>query len=262
MWRRLTPLFLAPLLIASPVVARHVQPLDDGWVRFEMAAAGRPLAAVMPSKVGEARPLVVVIEGDGDGHDRHGLPTSDPTPRRAVGLQLAQAWPGGAAWLARPCQFVEDPLCVPDDWSRRRFAPEALAQINAGLDGLKARSGAATLVLVGWSGGGVMAALAAQSRDDVAGLVTIAAPLDLAGWTRSRGLSRLDGLDPATLPAPAIPQVHVLGSFDPVVRPVAVRETARRWAGPSGQVLIWPERHDCCWDRRLQEIDRRLRAQF
>ena len=263
MWRRLTPLFLASLLTASPVAARHVHPLGDGWVRFEVAAVGRPLAAAMPSELGTASPLVVVIEGDGAGHDRRGGAAADPTPTRPVGLEIARAWPGGAAWLARPCQFVTDPACRPADWTTSRFDARALAQMNAGLDALKARAGADRLILVGWSGGGVIAALAARARSDVAGLVTLAAPLDVGAWTASRGLTPLSGLDPARIEAPLnLPQVHALGALDPVVRPQTARETARRWAGPRGQVVTWPERHDCCWTRRTHDLDARLKAQF
>ncbi len=254
MWRRLTPLFLAPLLIASPVAARHADPPGDEWMRFEVAAAGRTLAAAMPSDVKPTEILTVVIEGDGRAHDRRGRASADPTPDKAVGLALAKAWSGPAAWLGRPCQYVRDVACEPADWTTHRFSEEAVAMTDAAVSGLMARAGADRVRLVGWSGGGVMATLVAARRDDVAGLVTIAAPLDLAAWTRSRGLSPLQGLDPADLSPIATPQVHLTGAFDPVVRPAVVKETARRLAGPQGQVATWPERHDCCWVARVDEI--------
>ncbi len=261
MWRRLTPLFMAPLLIASPVAARHADPLGDGWMRFEVAAAGRTLAAAMPSDAGPDGTLTIVIEGDGRAHDRHGRASADPTPDRAVGLELAKAWPGPAAWLGRPCQYVQDAACEPDDWTTHRFSEEAVAMTDAAVSGLMARAGADRVRLVGWSGGGVMATLVAAGREDVAGLVTIAAPLDVAAWTRSRGLSPLRGLDPADLPPIAAPQVHLTGAFDPVVRPAVVKETAQRLAGPRGLVETWPERHDCCWVARVDEIAAGLDSQ-
>lgn len=261
MRRRLTPLFLAPLLIASPVAARHADPLGHGWMRFEVAAAGRTLAAAMPSATTPAGTLTIVIEGDGRAHDRQGRASPDPTPLRAVGLELAQAWPGPAAWLGRPCQYVRDAACEPADWTTHRFSKEAVAMTNAAVSALLSRAGAERVVLVGWSGGGVMAALVAARREDVAGLVTIAAPLDVAAWTRSRGLSPLQGLDPADLPPISAPQVHLTGAFDPVVRPAVVKETARRLAGPQGQVATWPERHDCCWVARADEIAAGLASQ-
>ncbi|MDP1618972.1 alpha/beta fold hydrolase [Phenylobacterium sp.] len=261
MWRRLTPLFLAPLLIASPVVAGHVHPLGDGWMRFEVAAAGRTLAAAMPSGAPLTGTLTLVIEGDGRAHDRQGRASPDPTPDRPVGLELAKAWPHPAAWLGRPCQYVTDAACKRADWTTHRFSEEAVAMTDAAVSVLMARAGAERVVLVGWSGGGVMAALVAARRDDVAGLVTIAAPLDLAAWTRSRGLSPLLGLDPADLPPIAAPQMHLTGAFDPLVRPAVVKQTARRLAGPWGQVETWPERHDCCWVARVDAIAARLDPQ-
>jgi len=261
MWRRLTPLFLAPLLIASPVAARHVHPLGDGWMRFEVTAAGRSLAAAMPSAAEPTEIVTVVIDGDGRAHDRQGRASADPTPDKAVGLELAMAWPGPAAWLGRPCQYVQDAACEPDDWTTHRFSEEAVAMTDAAVSGLMARAGAGRVRLVGWSGGGVMATLVAARRDDVAGLVTIAAPLDVAAWTHSRGLSPLQGLDPADLPPITAPQLHLTGAFDPLVRPAVVKETARRLAGPQGQVETWPERHDCCWVARVDEIAAGLDAQ-
>lgn len=254
LWRRLTPLVLASLLFASPVAVPHAETLDGGWTRFEVAAAGRPLAAAMSSKAASGPILTIVIEGDGRAHDRRGRATPDPTPDKAVGLDLAKAWPAPAAWLGRPCQYVQDAACTPAHWTTHRFSDEAVAMTDAAIADLKARTGAEQIVLVGWSGGGVMAALVAARRADVAGLITLAAPLDVAAWTRSRGLSPLQGLDPADLGPIAAPQLHVTGAFDQLVRPAVVGDTARRLAGPNGRVEIWPERHDCCWVARVEDI--------
>lgn len=254
LWRRVTPLVLAPLLAASPIAARPAETLDGGWARFEVAAAGRPLAAAMPSKAAAAPILTIVIEGDGQAHDRRGRASPDPTPDKAVGLDLAKAWPAPAAWLGRPCQYVQDAACTSDAWTTHRFSDTAVVMTDAAVNALKARAGADQIVLVGWSGGGVMATLVAARRSDVAGLITLAAPLDVAAWTRSRGLSPLQGLDPADLGPLAVPQVHLTGAFDPLVRPAVVRDTARRLAGPQGQVKTWPERHDCCWVAHVEEI--------
>ncbi|MFT4935104.1 MAG: poly(3-hydroxybutyrate) depolymerase [Pseudoalteromonas distincta] len=261
MWRRLTPLFVAPLLIASPVAARHADPPGAGWMRFEVAAAGRTLAAAMPSEARTGQILTVVIEGDGRAHDRHGHASADPTPDRAVGLDLAQAWPGPTAWLGRPCQYVQDSACKPADWTTQRFSEEAVAMTDAAVSALMSKVEAERVILVGWSGGGVMATLVAARREDVVGLVTIAAPLNVAAWTRSRGLSPLNGLDPAELGPLAFPQIHLSGAFDPLVRPAVVKDTARRLAGPQGQVETWPERHDCCWVARVDQIAAGLNAQ-
>jgi hypothetical protein len=97
--------------------------------------------------------------------------------------------------------------------------------------------------------------LAAAERDDVAGVATFAAPLDLDAWTRWHGLHRpAQWLNPsdAKLPASAS-QAHVLGAFDTVAPPGAALAAARRLAGPQGAAWVRAERHDCCWRRRLGE---------
>ena len=157
------------------------------------------------------------------------------------------------AWLGRPCQYVKDPACTPSDWTTGRYSQSAVAASSLAIDDLKRRSRATRLRLVGWSGGGTMAALVAAQRTDVAVLVTLAAPLDLAAWADWHGASPLSGsLDPATVTLPAeVNQVHVLGRFDKVVPPALGEAAARRMGGT---VLVWPEKHTCCWAKRTDRL--------
>lgn len=219
-----------------------------------LTATTRPVVAVLPSGAVQDGVLTIVIEGDGDGHDRRGRPTKDPTPRRAVGLEIARAWPAGAAWLARPCQYAArqaDPACAAADWTTARFGPDAVAAMDAAVEALKVRSGAERVRLVGWSGGGVIAWSLARRRPDVAGLATVAAPLDLAKWTGWLGASRIEG--PRPEPQPGLPQVHFLGEFDPVV-PAHVASPAAATIGGIHSVHVVREAHVCCWGRRTHEI--------
>lgn len=259
MWRGLA--LAAGLFVTGCATA----PLEaEGWVRRDVTAAGRVLATATPRGQARGEVLTVIIEGDGRAHDWTGRPTADPTPARPVGLAIARAWPDGPrAWLGRPCQFVRrvDPLCRAKDWTIDRFASTALAALDAGVDDLKRRAGAERVVLVGWSGGGVMAAALAARRDDVAGLVTLAAPLDVAGWTAARGLTPLN-LAPAVRALPsrplATPQVHLLGARDRVVPPAPNLAAARAMAG-GGVAEAVAEAHECCWDRRAAGAAARLR---
>jgi pimeloyl-ACP methyl ester carboxylesterase len=245
---------LAPLIAACASASA-----DPGWERYELTVAGRVLAAASPSGQGSGPTLTVFIEGDGAAHDAAGRPSGDPTPNRPVSLQIAQAWPstGPRAWLGRLCQHVMalDRSCAPDDWTRSRFSPTAVAAANAALDLLKARAGSERLVLIGWSGGGTLATLVAASRDDVEALTTIAAPLDLAAWTKRMGISPLphEG-DPSRIVWRQRPlqQVHLFGGRDLIV-PAADQAAAARRLG--GTALVWPgERHTCCWVRKAPEI--------
>jgi hypothetical protein len=230
-------------------------PEDDAWRRFDIAADGRLLAAAAPDAA-PAAVLTVFVEGDGAAHHARGRPRRDPTPRDPGSLKIARAWPTqNKAWLGRLCQYTRarDSACAPGDWTVDRFSARAIAVTNAALDALKARTGARRLVLVGWSGGGTVAALAAAGRSDVDALVTIAAPLDLAAWTAQMKISPLprEG-DPARLGALPMRQLHLYGGHDTTVPASGQLGAATRMGGVTA---VWAnERHACCWEERAAEI--------
>ncbi len=213
--------------------------------------------------------LVVYIEGDGLAWLSKSRLSDDPTPRQPMALQLAAVDPAPAVlYLGRPCQYVENAAtrgCGPQYWSSHRFAPEVIAAVNRALDQAKLRAGAGRLVLIGYSGGGAVAALAAARRQDVAAWATVAAPLDHVAWTRWHGVTPLTGsLDPMADAArlAALPQRHFVGATDDIVPPDIVRGFLRREAsgldasgleqsGPEGRLVVVPEtNHQCCWVRR------------
>lgn len=256
---------LAAALLLAMLPANRARAAEAAWTRYDLAAGNRMLAAASPALPSRGAVLTVFIEGDGAAHDARGRPSRDPTPRDAVALRIAKAWPGDGpkAWLGRLCQYemARDRACAPDDWTRARFSAPAIEATNAALDTLKGRAGAQRLVLVGWSGGGTVAALAAARRTDVEALATLAAPLDLAAWTEALRLSPLpaDG-DPALAAWRATPvrQLHLYGGRDRTVP-----ASTQRWAAErmGGRTMIWPAQgHQCCWARRAGEIAAALDA--
>ncbi|WP_245653425.1 hypothetical protein [Sphingomonas pituitosa] len=215
---------------------------------FDLAVARRP---------GIARPdvLTVYIEGDGFSYAAPGRRAMDPTPTDPVALRLALRHPGGGAvaWLARPCQYGPRARnCQSDYWSVARYAPEVIDGTGAALDRLKADAGASRLILVGYSGGGALAALLAERRDDVVGLVTVAANLDLGAWTAAHRLTPLSrSVDPATDAArlSRLPQVHFVGAEDRNVTPAIARGFVGKMAAgaPVAIVTVAGQDHGCCW---------------
>lgn len=237
----------------------------DGWVRRDVTAGGRVLATATPQVQPAGDILTVVIEGDGLAHDSAGRPSADPTPRDPLGLRIAQAWPEGPrAWVARPCQYTRavDPRCRPEDWTVDRFSRDALDAVDAAIDDLMAAAGARQVRLVGWSGGGVVAAALAGRRCDTAGLMTLAAPLDVAGWTRADGLSSLNLADEVRdlpLRVLPIPQVHLFGAKDRVTPQDTAMAVARTLSGSVRAVEVVAEPHGGAWDRRAAEAAGKLR---
>lgn len=213
---------------------------------------------------GKPGPLFVYIEGDGLAYLDQRTPSSDPTPVDPLALRLAAADPGPAVlYLGRPCQFAPgrgDPRCSVRLWTTARFGAEVVASIDAALDRERLRNPVRPLVLVGYSGGGVIAALVAMRRKDVSRLVTVAAPLDVADWTRRLGLSPLDGSQLPLDHVERLSRVRVVafaGQGDGVV-PVASIASAVEEIGASAKLIVVPAfDHRCCWARdwpRLREV--------
>ncbi|MBP7340588.1 alpha/beta hydrolase [Niveispirillum sp.] len=228
---------------------------------FELAAATRPARV----SVADTAPLVIYIEGDGFAYRSATQPAQDPTPVDPVALRLALAHPGDgpAAWLARPCQYtaVRRP-CDPAYWTDARWAPEVVDSTGMALDQLKRDAGAGRLVLVGYSGGGALAALLAERRDDVVALVTVAANLDLDSWVRAHDLAPLTrSLNPAAAAAAlaALPQIHISGGRDTTVgRDILRAFTDRLPPSAPVRVLDIPDQdHGGGWATIWPELSRR-----
>ncbi len=224
-----------------------------GWETLTVAAPPFTVAASVSPRHAAGSPLVVYLEGDGLAFLGPHTVSADPTPDDPVALRMALAHPSGpVAYLARPCQYGMAGPCRPAYWTSHRYAPEVVAGLNVAIDGLKRRVGAERVILVGYSGGGAVAVLAAAKRGDVAGIVTVAGNIDLAVWTARERLTPLSGsLDPADAAADlaAIPQVHFVGGRDDVVSAEVGRSYLRRSGGSGSVRLVVMEDfgHVCCW---------------
>lgn len=227
----------------------------QGWHAMRLTTAPFELTAYLPSATGPVEHLTIYIEGDGLGWIAPDIPSTDPTPIHPVALELALAHPDGkAAYLARPCQYgkAAGAGCAQRYWTTHRFAPEVIASSGAAIDALKHHFGARRLTLVGYSGGGAVAALVAARRSDVDALVTIAGNLDHRAWTELHLLPPLAGsLNPAD-EADAlrdIRQWHFIGGRDTNVPPgLAAGYAARFPASRQPRVYIEADfDHRCCW---------------
>jgi dienelactone hydrolase len=247
----------------------HVDALTElhSWKRLSIATDSFDLVAYVPRQTpGENppdNPLSIYIEGDGLAWISSTRLSGNPTPRNPVGLELALRHPTQAvAYLARPCQYVkisETRGCSAIYWSSHRFAPEVVTAMNQAVAYLKRRFGAAELTLVGYSGGGAIAALVAARRDDVTQLITVAGNLDHEAWTREKKLTPLYGsLNPADYWQALlnIPQLHFIGGRDSVVGRAVTESYLNRYPSnhrPKIQV-IEEFNHTCCWEKRWPEL--------
>jgi alpha/beta superfamily hydrolase len=225
--------------------------IKKGWRSFRLPATPYVLTGYGPPPPFRAQALTVYIEGDSPPQARN------PNPSPAMGRHLALADPGSnVVYLARPCQFVvgaaDSVGCTGASWGVRRFATEAVESMHQALDLLKQQTGAQKLRLVGYGGGGIMAALLAARRVDVPELVTVAAPLDAERWAAPQ---RAASPDPNTSPhvdmarLRFVQQVHFVGDSDPLATtPMLDAFAASQPAGKRVDVImIQKADHYCCW---------------
>ena len=185
-----------------------------------------------------------------------------------MGLRLAlryaeQVSDVNIAYLARPCQFRNDETrCEADKqrfWGAARFAPEVIGATSAAIDAIsesvispRCAEQEIALTVVGYSGGGTLAALVAQHRRDVDGLVTLAANLDHDAWTTYHRVSPLTGslsLLSSADRVVGIPQAHLRGTHDKIV-PLAYHDRylamLKDWH--DAFVIDLPLAHDDAWE--------------
>ena len=174
---------------------------------------------------GDRAILIVYLESDGYIRVSPTVLSPDPTPLRPIALELAALDDSASVlYLARPCQYLSDErrrTCNPLYWDTRRFSPEVVAALSDALDQAKERAKAQRLVLVGYSGGGTLANLLAVRRDDIVGIATVAAPLDVDAWVRHHRISPVTGSLDATMRAKlaGVRQIHFAGARDWQVPP-------------------------------------------
>ena len=148
-------------------------------------------------------PLYVFIEGDGSPWGSGGTRVSDdPTPHHPLALTLAAQTPASIIYVGRPCYFQarNDAACSPNAWTSERYSGQIVASMAAVIDHYVAANPSRGVVLIGYSGGGVLAVLIAPLVHASA-VVTIAANLDVEAWARWHQYTPLSGsLNPAAQP--------------------------------------------------------------
>ena len=206
------------------------------------------------------RLLHVYLDGDGTPWER-GRPAADPTPREPLVLGLMALDPASSVYLGRPCYhgLAAAPPCVPALWTDARYSEAVVVSLAAAARRLLAMTGHTEIVWLGYSGGGTLAMLLAARMAETAGVVTVAANLDVDGWADLHGQSRLAGsLSPARRPPlpPRIYQRHYAGGRDRVVPPGIV---AGGEIVPETLRVVPEYNHTCCWlelwPRVLQEVE-------
>ena len=209
-------------------------------------------------------PITFYIEGDGLAWLSKTRLSPDPTPRNPIGLRLAlMDLSPNVIYLARPCQYTSseiNPLCVDSSfWSDKRFSEEVIESINYAITTFCNRYDAKEIHLIGYSGGGAIAALIVSRRNDVSSLRTIAGNLNHELVNEYHRVSFLtNSLNPIDVAKKInkIPQVHFVGEDDTIV-PAFIAESFSEAMGPSScfQIKnISETSHKNGWIERWQNL--------
>lgn len=208
-------------------------------------------------------PIHVYIEGDGFAYISASQASNDPTPHLATGLALALADnTANVVYLARPCQYTlaQSPACKVDFWTNKRFSEEAITVMNDALNYVKtAHSAHSTqkIALIGYSGGGAVAALLAARRTDIESLRTVAGNLNHQAVNAYHHVSpmqqSLNAIDVASQ-IRHIPQVHFVGGKDTVIPDFIAQQFADK-IGKCVQVSVMPNaNHSDGWQELWPQL--------
>ena len=168
--------------------------------------------------------MVVYIEGDGMAWISRDQLSSNPTPVQPIALKLASIdTNANVLYVARPCQYLwpqKMNRCSSKYWSNKRGSEEVISSINQAISIVKQKQNISSIRLIGYSGGGGIAALIADRRADVSEFVSVSGNLNYKLFTQTHNLSPMNGsIDPITVAnqIDSIPQIHYVGADDKII---------------------------------------------
>ena len=168
--------------------------------------------------------MVVYIEGDGMAWISRDQLSSNPTPVQPIALKLASIDTNdNVLYIARPCQYLwpqKMNRCSSRYWSDKRGSEEVISSINQAISIVKQKQNISSIRLIGYSGGGGIAALIADRRADVSEFVSVSGNLNYKLFTQTHNLSPMNGsIDPITIANQigSIPQIHYVGADDKII---------------------------------------------
>ena len=210
----------------------------------------------------------IYLEGDGTPWIDGKWIATDPTPRKAVMLDLMRLDHSPAILLGRPCYHLKskDTNCHSDDWTTGRYSPKVITSMVQAINILQQQLGFSEIALFGHSGGGVIALLIANAMQleipRATTVVTLAANIDTDAWSASHGYLPLErSLNPTRLPA--LPSstftLHLFGDNDKVVNSNLFKNYLS--SRPDVESIVYTGfDHNCCWGKVWLGILERIQA--
>jgi predicted alpha/beta hydrolase family esterase len=260
---RYAALLVASFLAGCSTNAIRIETLAGtlGMSRSVVEAGGfRSLVFTRGVPAAHDAPLAIFIEGDGVPWLGGREPSLDPTTGDPIALKLLAQTPPPAAYVTRPCyNDMGGRRCTPERWTMERYSDEVVSSMTEAVRTAVRQAKAPSVVLVGYSGGGVLAVLIAERLEDVAAVVTVGANLDVESWTKQHGYLPLTGsLNPAASTAGhRWPEIHLYGARDQNVPPATTDAYFKRFPNAQRRIVEAND-HVCCWVEQWPELWRQL----
>lgn len=209
--------------------------------------------------------LTVFLEGDGYAWVSTTQASTDPSPMDNIVIQMAiNSSYSPKVYISRPCQFTkkyQPDKCDKKYWTHSRYSQEVVNDINQAISHFKTQSNTHEVRLIGYSGGGTIAALIAANRNDVKQLITVASNLDHQYWTE---LHHIDGLSGSLNPIEyshdleKINQIHFVGKDDKNVPVEVINSLVKNYKTNENTKVILIEGYDhtCCWKENWTYLEK------
>jgi len=201
--------------------------------------------------------LHVYLDGDGSPWINKRRLARDPTSRNPLILRLMQLDQSPSILLGRPCYHGLNKalVCQPKYWTSHRYSLQVVESMALALNLWLKDKDYKQVILIGYSGGGVLAMLIAKQVAKLKAVVTVAANLNVSEWSRYHGYSPLyDSLNPAERAKDFyFHQLHIAGADDTVVPAYIIEQFANKQSNAE-YLLLADQDHRCCWAQVWPEI--------
>lgn len=200
--------------------------------------------------------LHIYIEGDGIPWRTRTTISKDPTPRNPLALKLMSQDSSKAIYLGRPCYFGlhNSKNCSIKQWTSGRYGENIITSMESVIRKYNNKNNIKEFVLIGYSGGGVIATLLSERFKSKVPYITIASNLDIDKWTNLHGYSPLIySLNPAKMGLKKGKLgVHLIGAYDTNVPPPVISDFVK---ASNGKIVVYKDYdHLCCWVNNWQRI--------
>ncbi len=185
-------------------------------------STGLPITIWTPKNKKKSDTVRLYIEGDGKAWARRNRMSSDPTPHNRLvhGLMLEDP-KHDIAYIARPCQFIQNNQCTPKLWTFSRYNETSVQAIDEAVQKIKDQFNYRLIELVGFSGGATIALILSTRRNDIVSVRTVAGNLDPAYTNKLHAVTPMpNALNPShkTDKLQHVPQWHFIGTKDRIIK--------------------------------------------